>query len=55
MIRKTLALSAMVLFAASSAAFACGAHQKAVQSMKPTTVADGGQTVGTSPATTETQ
>ncbi len=52
MIKKTLALSAVLLFAASSVVFACGAaHKKSVQSMKPTTVADGGQSVP-APATT---
>jgi hypothetical protein len=55
MIRKTLVLSALVLFTASTGAFACSGHQKAAQSMKPTTVADGGQSVPATPSTTKTQ
>lgn len=55
MLKKSLAVGALVLFTASSGALACSAHQKSVQSMKPTTVADGGQTVVPPAETTKTQ
>ncbi len=53
--RKTLTLSAVVLFALSSASFACSASKQHVQSMKPTTVADSGQSTVPSAPTQQTQ
>ncbi|MGI9371397.1 MAG: hypothetical protein ACR2OJ_02785 [Hyphomicrobiales bacterium] len=53
--RKTLTLSAVILFAMSSAAFACSANKQHVQSMKPTTVADSGQSTAPSAPVKQTQ
>ena len=55
MIRKTLILSVIVAFSASAGALACGADKSAMQSMKPTTLADGGQSVPASPSPVKTQ